>query len=173
MTSIGERLAHGDQAAFADLYDAYAPRLHRYLLIRLGFRADADDALQETFVALARGRARLARVDNLAAYVFAAARHEAQRLQERRCRRARVEAVVGRRVEAAEPASDPGDVEWAVSALDRLRPDQREVVELKLFAGLTFREIADVTGTPQGTAATRYRAAMEHLRAELTREAGA
>ena len=39
--------------------------------------------------------------------------------------------------------------------LSRLDADRREVVELKTYAGLTFAEIAEVTGLPQGTVATR------------------
>ena len=51
MGTLQARLARGDQAAFAELYDAYADRVGHYLLVRLGSRADADDVLQETFSA--------------------------------------------------------------------------------------------------------------------------
>ena len=37
-------------------------------------------------------------------------------------------------------------------------------MELKIYADLTFREISEVTGLPQGTVATRYRSALESLR---------
>lgn len=66
---LQERLARGEQAAFAELYDACADRLHHYLLVRLGSRTDADDALQETFLRLARTRERLAKVESLEAAV--------------------------------------------------------------------------------------------------------
>ena len=49
----------------------------------VGSQADADDVLQETFVRLARRRKSLVAVDNLVAYVFAIARHEAIRLVQR------------------------------------------------------------------------------------------
>jgi len=54
--------------------------------------------------------------------------------------------------------------------LSRLDPELREIVELKFFAGLTFREIADVTGCPQGTVATRYRTALETMRSILAKD---
>ena len=60
----GERLAHGDPAAFAELYDACAVRVHHYLTVRLGAQADADDVLQETFLRLVRERQSLAAVEN-------------------------------------------------------------------------------------------------------------
>ena len=87
MENLSRRLAQGDPAAFAALYDACADRVHHYLVVRLGSREDADDVLQETFVRLARNRRRLAGVDNLMAYVFTVARNEAARLA-RRSRRA-------------------------------------------------------------------------------------
>jgi RNA polymerase sigma factor (sigma-70 family) len=77
MDRPAERLARGDPAAFAELYDACADRVHHYLVALVGSRADADDVLQETFVRLARMRKSLGAVDNLLAYVFATARNEA------------------------------------------------------------------------------------------------
>lgn len=56
MEYLGAKLAAGDQAAFTELYGAFADRLHHYLAVRLGSRPDADDVLQETFVRLARNR---------------------------------------------------------------------------------------------------------------------
>ena len=93
MDERAERLARGDQAAFAELYDACADRVHHYLVVRLGSRADADDVLQETFVRLARTRERLATVENLVAYVFATARNEAIRFVERHAREGRLRAA--------------------------------------------------------------------------------
>ena len=60
--------------------------------------------------------------------------------------------------------------ELVAAALCSLPPNEREAVELKTYAGLTFREIADVTGSPQGTVATRYRTGLEHLRQKLTKQ---
>jgi RNA polymerase sigma-70 factor (ECF subfamily) len=55
------------------------------------------------------------------------------------------------------------------AALERLPMEQREIVELKAFGGLTLKEIAAVTALPPGTVATRYRTALERLREWLTR----
>ena len=46
-------------------------------------------------------------------------------------------------------------------------PDWREVVMLKIWSDLTFRQIADTLGLPPGTVASRYRYAVEHLRQAL------
>jgi RNA polymerase sigma-70 factor, ECF subfamily len=174
MDERARRLARGDPSAFAELYDACADRVHHYLVVRLGSRADADDALQETFVRLARTRQTLAIVENLVAYVFTIARHEAIRLVERREREVRMrdalssealfQPAAGDWVEGIETA------EWAAASLARLSPELREVVELKIYAELTFREISEVTGLPQGTVATRYRSALEKLRGQMAEE---
>jgi RNA polymerase sigma-70 factor (ECF subfamily) len=55
-------------------------------------------------------------------------------------------------------------LEKAVTALP---PNYREVVSLKIWGGLTFQQIADVTGVPLNTAASRYRYALDELRQTL------
>jgi RNA polymerase sigma-70 factor, ECF subfamily len=175
MDPRAERLAHGDPAAFAELYDACADRVHHYLVVRLGSRADADDVLQETFVRLARTRQKLSRVENLTAYVFTVARNEAARLQGQKSRDARrlSERMSAQELfcEAAPDALEAREAaEELTAALARLPPEQREVVELKTSAGLSLREIAEVTGSPPGTVATRYRTAIARLREWLTRK---
>jgi len=173
MDDLGSRLAHGDPVAFAELYDRNAARLYRYLAVRLGSRADAEDVLHDVFVRLARTRKRLTEVTNLVAYLFAAARNEAARFVARRARGAVAETAGAARLELREaPAGELEGreaVEWVGAALARLEPCLRDIVELKTYGGLTFHEISEVTGLPQGTVATRYRKALEKMRIELAR----
>ena len=61
-------------------------------------------------------------------------------------------------------------MEWVAASLARLSDDLREVVELKIYADLTFREISQATGLPQGTVATRYRSALEKMRGQMVKE---
>ena len=53
------------------------------------------------------------------------------------------------------------------AALSGLPVEQAEVVTLKIWSTLTFAQIAEVTTTPPGTVASRYRYAIEHLRRTL------
>jgi len=174
MDHPAERLARGEPSAFAELYDACADRVHHYLFVRLGSRADADDVLQETFVRLARTRKRLASVENLVAYVFATARNEAIRLVERRWREGRLRPAPSREslfLEArGDGLHDIETAEWTAASLARLSHELREIVELKIYADLTFREISELTGLPQGTVATRYRSALEKMRSQMVEE---
>jgi RNA polymerase sigma-70 factor (ECF subfamily) len=169
------RLSRGDPEAFAELYDACADRVHHYLVVRLDSRADADDVLQETFVRLARMRRKLAEVKNLVAYVFAAARNEAARLLDRRTRERRLTVALSSEALFREASSntlhDVEIAEYVADSLARLTDELREIVELKTYGGLTFREISEVTGLPQGTVATRYRAALAKMRRQMAEEA--
>ena len=56
------------------------------------------------------------------------------------------------------------------AALAKLPDEQREVVELKSYCGLTLSEIAQVTGAPPGTVATRWRAAVAKLKEIVARQ---
>lgn len=173
MATLRERLAEGDQSAFAELYDAFADRVHHYLLVRLGSREDADDALQEVFLRLSRTGKKLAEVDSLDAYVFTVARNEAQRLAASRARRNRTQTTLrGEDLFCAGPDDAGGrqTADLVAAALGRLPAELREVVELKTYAGLTFQQVGQVTGLPQGTVATRYRSALAKMRVWLARE---
>ena len=59
--TLAARLARGEEAAFADLYDACADRLHHYLTGRLGSADRAADVLQSTFVRVVQSRRQFAR----------------------------------------------------------------------------------------------------------------
>jgi len=167
LTELAARLARGDEAAFAELYDACADRLHRYLAARVGSRDTASDLLQSAFLRAVKSRRRFRSVENPIAYVFQIARNEAARSARRR--------------ELATPWStvtepftdtnqDSGDAEAIAAAIARLAPDDQELVELKIYAGLTFREIATIVDRPPATIATRYRRSLESLRAWLTKQ---
>lgn len=162
------RLARGDDDAFAELYDACADRLHHYLAVRLGCREAAADVLQSAFLRAVKSRRRFRGVENPVAYIFQIARNEAIRA----ARRTNVTPLP--MTDAFESPIDASaeqeDAEIAAAALERLAADDREIVELKIYSGLTFREIAEITQLPQGTAATKYRRALESLRGWLAKQ---
>jgi RNA polymerase sigma-70 factor, ECF subfamily len=172
MNDLGKRLARGEPAAFADLYDQSADRCHHYLTVFLGSRDAADEVLQETFIRLVRNAAKLSSVDNLVAYLFTVARNEAIRHAGRRARHRQRQAPLS----AADLFLDVDDTarrdtaEAVIAALRHLTDEQREVVELKIYTGLTFREIAEITAVPLQTAATRYRTALDRLKEWFARQ---
>ena len=166
--SLARRFAEGEEAAAGELYDLLADRVHHFLVVCLRSRQEADDALQETFLRLMRHRAKLADVENLTAYVFTVARGEALRWLQRRNRRAEVPVLAAEECFVASEINME-DVEHVAAALASLPQDLREVVELKVYSGLVLREIAEVTGTPLGTVASRYRTALAKLKERFQR----
>src|SRR5262245_40457762 len=160
MHELGARLARGEEAAFAELYDSCADRLHHYVASRLGSREAAADVVQSAFLRAVRSRRRFRGVENPVAYMFQIARNESARAA-KRGRRAGQTRSAAELFTSVDAGCEIDDAEVVAAALGRLERLDRELVELKIFGGLTFREIADVTGLPQGTVATRYRRALE------------
>jgi RNA polymerase sigma-70 factor (ECF subfamily) len=161
-------LAAGDERAFATLYDQYGARLYRTALGILCRREDAEDAVQEVFTALVRSRKALAGVNDLTAYLFSTLRRTAARCAERRKR----EPTSSQAVEDVEAKADPGETDHPIAgrlekALQMLPDEQREVISLKIEGQLTFAQIAEVLRISINTAASRYRYALEKLRAML------
>jgi RNA polymerase sigma-70 factor, ECF subfamily len=116
-----------------------------------------------------RSRRRFRGVENPVAYLFQIARNEAMRSGSRRRKNERpLEAADLRAASATTGQWDDADL--VAAALAKLGDEDREIVELKSFAGLTFREIADVLSEPLATVATRYRRALESLRPWLEKQ---
>jgi RNA polymerase sigma-70 factor (ECF subfamily) len=164
---LATRLARGEEAAFAELYDACADRLHGYLTARLGSRDAASDALQNAFLRAVKSRRRFGGVENPVAYMFQIARNESVRSARKRPTATPWSSV-------ADPFTstnhDSDDAEVIAVAIARLEPDDQELVNLKIHAGLTFQEIAAIVDRPAATVATRYRRALDSLRGWLAKE---
>jgi RNA polymerase sigma-70 factor (ECF subfamily) len=167
--TLAERLAGGDDAAFAELYDDCAERLFAFVAMRLGSRELAADVVQATFLRVVKSRRQFRRVENPIAYVFQIARNESKRVLGKRY--LQNEAAIDVR-ELADIRAGLGadDIEAAKAALARLDVVERELVELKVYGGLTFQEIVVATGMPLGTVTTKYRRALESLRGWLSRQ---
>jgi RNA polymerase sigma-70 factor (ECF subfamily) len=146
------------------LYDRFGPSLYRYALMILADRAGAEDAVHEVFVRLARRPPR--HVESTDAFLRVAVRNECySQLRRTRARPSRDDDMT--LIEAASNEAHPAERLALEHALRQLPPDQREVVHLKMFEGLTFKEIAALTDESVNTIAGRYRYALDKLRKEL------
>lgn len=124
--------------------------------------ASAEDMVQQIFLKLLRGEA----IPSSAplAYVYRAVRNAALNLLRDRRREAE---LPERELWFTHPTADPAEVLSLQHALRELRDEEREAVVLRIWNGMTLQEIADVTETPLNTVASRYRYALEKLRARL------
>lgn len=155
------RLVAGDFEALGLVYDRYAPSLYRVLLAMLRSSADAEDALQEVFAKLASGRG--GRMRDLKAYLFVAARNEALGILRRRQREPLAATEVPTEIPGGADAGE-ASCDWR-ALLARLPLEQREVIVLKVWEGLTFAEIAGIVKASPNTVMSRYRYGIERLRA--------
>lgn len=167
LKELAARLARGDQAAFAELYDACADQLHGYLAAKFGSQDAASDVLQSAFLRAVKSRRRFRGVENPVAYMFQIARNEAARAAGKR--RVTTQTLPTEEL-VADTNENAEDAEAIAAALNRLEADDRELIELKIYAGLTFREIAAIVDRPLATVATRYCRALESLRDWLAKQ---
>jgi len=141
----------------------------------LNFTRDADDTrdvLQEVFVKLARQPELLRAARDERAFLIRLAHNAAIDLMRRRGTRARNQEQFS--LEVVSPfasTTDPDEAAFRTeltAALGDLPPDQRAVVLLKLWEGLTCEQIASTLEIPLNTAASRYRYGLDKLRSRLS-----
>ncbi len=155
----------------ARLYDEHAPALFAFLLNFTRDEDDTRDVLQEIFIKLARQPGLLDAAREERAFLLRLAHNAAIDLMRRRGTREKHHEQFGaEEVSAFAPASDPDAAAFRdelSAALGELPAEQRAVIHLKLWAGLTFEEIADTLDIPLNTAASRYRYGLDKMRARL------
>ena len=149
---------HGTREWLGALYDRHAAGLYRYAVMILADTESAADAVQQVFTRLVDSRNR---PDVEANYLRRAIRNECFSML--RSRRRRPQAADSHEIlEAMSAPDDAPDERLAIqAALLALPAEQREVVHLKVFEGLTLQEIAELTGESMNTIASRYRYALE------------
>ena len=169
--ALVRRVLDGDTAAYAGLVARYRDRLGRYAVRMLGNVADAEEALQDTFVRGYRSLGRCADPERFGAWLFGILVNRCRTLGAQRARRER--AVVADEAAVARAAArDPGDrhalreaIAWALA---RLAPAQREAFLLKYVEELTYEEMVQVTGASVAALKMRVARAREELKRLLT-----
>jgi RNA polymerase sigma-70 factor (ECF subfamily) len=164
-----ERAASGDQAAFDALVRASSNRLYAIAYRILRDQYLAEDALQQALVTIWNELPRLRDPDRFDAWTYRLI-VRASTAEARRERRGSSVALLPDDADAS-PSPDAfrtvADRDELERGFRRLSPDQRAVLVLQHFAGLSLAEIADVLGIPAGTAASRLHYAARALRAAL------
>lgn len=165
-----------DRAAFAELYDYFAPRILGYLLRLSMDRGQAEELTQEVMVVLWQ-KANLfdPAKSSLSTWLFRVARNRRIDAQ-RRDRSGLIDPDDPFfHPEAAEPADQTVDAakrdERIRAALTDLPEDQRSLVKLAFFNGLSHSEIAAERNLPLGTVKSRIRLAFARLRKAMEADA--
>jgi RNA polymerase sigma-70 factor, ECF subfamily len=169
------RMAAGDQSALSSLYDATSRVVYGLALRILGDPADAEEVTLDVYSQAWRQVSRYdeTRGDGLTWLLTLARSRAIDRLRSRagaRKRETALDTISNVATLTPDPESQSSFAERARrvrSALSLLSPEQREVIELAYFEGLTHVEIAERLRQPLGTAKSRIRLGMAKLRDAL------
>jgi RNA polymerase sigma-70 factor, ECF subfamily len=162
------RLRRGDRDAAGEFYDRYAPRIHRFILRALGgFAAppDADDLLQETFLALAEALPFFRGDATLFTFACAIAHRKTMSFLRISARRARIVSAL-EPVESAAGALPSRDATLH-RALAALKPQYRELLHLKYVEEATTAEIASIVEATEHAVESKLKRARDALRRKL------
>lgn len=165
-------VAGGDAAALGRLYDLLSARLFGIACHILRDPAEAEEALQEAMVSIWKNaRTYDARRSSVATWSILILRHKALDRLRSRARHQRVQERV--EAEGEPPGQEAGTDEQVLgaerrqqvrAALAQLPAEQRGVLEMAFFQGLTHEEIHERTGQPLGTVKARIRRGLLRLR---------
>jgi RNA polymerase sigma-70 factor, ECF subfamily len=175
----------GDRHALGQLYDTYRDRVARFATGRLGDPEKAEDVTSETFEAVCRNLGSYRAGTDFEAWLFTIAHRRVADHFRRRYRRQEVA------LDEALPAEGhglPGDVpavtgpEEALLAAERraevagafrrLRPDQQEVLALRVLGGLSAAQVGEVLGKSEGAVRVAQHRALQSLRTAMGVTAG-
>ena len=156
----------GDRCAMQQLYEQCSDHVYG-LMVRMVGRQDADDLTQHVFLTMFRKLDQFNGKSKLETWLYRLATNEALQHLRRNKRRSTAPLV-------AEPeTSDPDrigaseEAELLETAMSRLEPELRAVLILKEQRGLSYQEIAESVGIPEGTVGSRLNRARKELREEL------
>lgn len=171
--ALVRRAQAGDAEAFGALVERHMRRAYFAALSLVGSREDALDLSQEAFARAYRSRASLDPDRPFYAWLYQILRNLCFNfLRDRRTRREKLTAAESWLADDAAGRVAPGPAEafereelrrQVAAAIDTLPPQEREVLALKEFEGLPYKEIAALVGVPLGTVMSRLYAARQRL----------
>jgi RNA polymerase sigma-70 factor, ECF subfamily len=159
-----------DPEEWATWLDRHGPALVLFARQWAASRHDAEDVVQEAFVRFWRSRHR---TTDPVAYLYTCVRRCALDSWRTQGRRSRREKLAARTLTQSYFAGPPDEDERRVAVeafLRDLPDDQREVLVMKIWGGLSFPQIAETLGISANTVSSRYRYALDKLRARSAEE---
>jgi len=161
---------HHDKAAFAALFDHFAPRLKGFVMRNGTSAAQAEEIVQDVMLTLWR-KAHMfdPHRAQVSAWVYQIVRN--RQIDVARKENRPMPEALKEQPEAEPDATQIVAIEQETgqlrAALAKLRPEQREVIEKAYLGELTHQEISTQTGLPLGTIKSRIRLGLQRLRHEL------
>ncbi len=160
----------GDSAAFDLIFSKYRRQLVAYVSGLIMDRAAAEDIAQSCFIELARNIGKIDPKKGVSGWLYRVARNKSIDDLRKRDRETVTDQAGNAEVIWKDPAFEADQserFERLRKALARLPAEDRDILSLRFFGDLKFREIASVVGKPLGTVLWRSRKALEKMRQEL------
>lgn len=167
---LAEAFRDGDDRAFALLFERYRRPLYVFSLRMLGDGDAARDLVQETFLKVFERRRQLARPDRFRSWLFTIARNGCLTHLRRQGRLQPLEAAPAAAVTAAaapDAREQEQELELLRKALTALSPEHREVLVLREYQELSYREIAEITEASEAAVKSRLFKARQALQRTL------
>ncbi len=165
-----DQCQHGDASAFAALYESYAEKIYAFVYYRTLHRETAEDLVSEIFLkALEKIRTFSTEKGSFSSWLYRIARNTVIDHYRTRKVEGDVESVPG--LSSREDIERDADVRQRLQGVEAglrgLKPRQRELLVMRLWDGLSHREIADITGLTEANAKMTFSRALHQLRTEL------
>ena len=166
------RVAEGDRDAFRRLYSHYHRRLHRFLMRLTRERQLTEEVINDTMMVVWQHAADFRGASRVSTWILGIAYRRALKTLERSRNASAQDVIVAAAsvpdnllLDALSQGTETHD--WIDSALAKLSPEHRMVIELAYFLGFSCEEIAEIVGCPLGTVKTRMFYGRERLRQVL------
>lgn len=165
------RIASGDEDALHQLYTAYGQRMYAFALRLTNDSALAEDVVQDSLVAAWQGAARFRQKSRVLTWLLGIVHHKALNALRRRptSPMASITEMPDEAPRPDEQASHNEQSHLLRHSLQNLPLEQRTVLELVFYQGLSMEETAQVCDCPVGTVKSRLNYAKTALRGALTR----
>ena len=164
---LAQRAAGGDEKAFQELFERKAPGVFTLAYRMVGNRADAEDVMQDAFLAFFKDLGRYRGESRIATWLYQIVLSRAINLRKKR---GAYNAKLSRFAEGTR-GRDAASLDTRVQeALDALSERDRSLAVLRYFVGLSYEDLAQVGGFPLGTVKSRMFRVHQELRKHLSGE---
>ena len=159
-------ITSGNKGAMNELYKTYVPALHGFVHLLLADPNDVSDVIHDTMLDVWRKADRFEGRSSLKTWIFSIAKNKSI---DRNRKQGRIKYsddtadIEDEALNAAELLSVSQQASTVREAVSQLKSDHRRAIHLSFFEDLTYREIAEIEGCPEGTIKTRILHAKRHL----------
>lgn len=167
-----DRIANGDKTAVEDCLDNYGGLVWSLARRMLGNADEAEDAVQEIFIDIWKNAARYDEsISSETTFIAMIARRrliDRIRKQQRQIPADSLDEVnYEPKTESHKDLQLGVEAKQAAEAMENLRPEQQQILQLSICQGLSHQEISNVTGMPLGTVKTHARRGLLQIREYL------